>query len=487
VREPSLTGRNEISFLNQPARIDTPACWNDPRFDKLWLYNLHYFDDLNAWEAQKRGDWHRALIARWIAENPPGFGNGWEPYPTSLRIVNWIQWILAGNQPSEAMHHSLAVQARWLRRNLEYHLLGNHLLVNAKALCFAGLYFAGTEGERWWLKGRALLNRELPEQILPDGGHFERSPMYHLLVLEDMLDVLNIHAAYGRHVSPEWVEAGERMLVAVPVMVHPDGEVAFFNDATIGVAPPPTALFEYAERLGLNFSVADSSVAALPKTGYYRLASGPAMCLADVAPIEPNHLPGHAHADTLSFEFSLDGLRFFVNSGTSVYGTGGERLRQRGTAAHNTVMVDGQDSSEVWNGFRVARRAYPFGVAWGIDNDTLWLRGAHDGYRRLATNQLHYRSWRLEGNALVVADELTERFSQATAQFYLHPDVEVVKADERGAHLRSSSGRQIKFKAKGGALRVEPSTYHPEFGLSLANQKLVVDFQDQHVECRVIW
>jgi hypothetical protein len=46
--------------------------WNDPAREKLWLYNLHYFDDLNAVAAAKRTAWHRALLARWVAENPPG-------------------------------------------------------------------------------------------------------------------------------------------------------------------------------------------------------------------------------------------------------------------------------------------------------------------------------------------------------------------------------------------------------------------------------
>ena len=87
------------------------------------------------------------------------------------------------------------------------------------------------------------------------------------------------------------------------------------------------------------------------------------MALLDVAPVGPDYLPGHAHADTLSFELSLFGQRVLVNSGTSQYEAGPERSRQRGTAAHNTVIVDGHDSSEVWAGFRVARRASSRGPA----------------------------------------------------------------------------------------------------------------------------
>ena len=122
--------------------------------------NLHYFDDFNAEGAVERLEWHRALIERWVAENPPGLGTGWEPYPTSLRIVNWIKWALFGNELKPEWRHSLAVQVRWLGKRLEYHLFGNQLFANAKALVFAGLYFGGPEAERWLAKGAAILGRQ---------------------------------------------------------------------------------------------------------------------------------------------------------------------------------------------------------------------------------------------------------------------------------------------------------------------------------------
>ena len=125
------------------------ADWNRPDWPKLWLYNLHYFDDLVAEGAATRGGWHYELIRRWIAENPPGQGNGWEPYPVSLRLVNWVKWALAGNALGAEAVQSLAVQTRWLRRRLEIHLLGNHIWANAKALVFAGAFFQGEAPSVW--------------------------------------------------------------------------------------------------------------------------------------------------------------------------------------------------------------------------------------------------------------------------------------------------------------------------------------------------
>ena len=192
-----MSGPNCCRFLNEDRSISGAGVWNDPGAKPLWLYNLHYFDDLNARDAGARREWHVPLIRRWIDENPPATGAGWDPYPASLRIVNWIKWALGGGLlPGEAVH-SLAVQARHLERRLEYHLLGNHLFANAKALVFAGMFFEGPEADRWLWKGLDLLEREVPEQVLADGGHFERSPMYHSLILEDLLDLVNLGRAYS--------------------------------------------------------------------------------------------------------------------------------------------------------------------------------------------------------------------------------------------------------------------------------------------------
>ena len=162
----SVVGPDAFRFLNREARVRSAADWNDPQADALWLYNLHYFDDLNARDAGQRTAWQQALLARWLQENPPCSGNGWEPYPTSLRIVNWVKWLTAGNAAPSGIAQSLATQARWLSKRLEWHLLGNHLFANAKALVFAGLFFEDTEAHLWLAKG-ASSSANCPSRCLP--------------------------------------------------------------------------------------------------------------------------------------------------------------------------------------------------------------------------------------------------------------------------------------------------------------------------------
>lgn len=382
--------------------------WDGAQRETLWRYNQHYFDDLNAREASSRDEWHHRLIDDWVARNPPAGGTGWEPYPTALRIVNWLKWTLAGNALPPLAHASLAIQVRCLSHRLETHLLGNHLLANAKALVFAGHYFEGPEAESWRQAGEQLLARELAEQILADGGHFERSPMYHLIVLEDMLDLVNLRFSMAMVVPEAWRTVVGKMLEWARRMRHPDGEIPFFNDAAFGIAPTPQEIDAYAGRLGWPAISADlpQGPVFLEESGYGCLQAGPAALFVDLAPVGPDYLPGHAHADTLSFELSLGKQRIVVNGGTSVYGRGEERQRQRSTAAHATVVVDGTDSSEVWAGFRVGRRARVTSARIWRTPEAILATGTHDGYRRLPGRPIHRRTWALTGKSLSITDEV---------------------------------------------------------------------------------
>lgn len=472
-RAASLSGPRQFWFLNAGGDLDELG-WNSPATDKLWLYNQHYFDDLNARNAADRVAWHRDLIDDWLAGNPPGAGNGWEPYPTSLRIVNWLKWAMAGNELTADALASLAVQTRWLMQRLEWHLLGNHLFVNAKALVFAGLFFEGDEAQGWLDKGLSILRREIPEQILPDGGQFELSPMYHALALEDLLDLINLTRRFPGAAPDEataaWVARIGPMRAWLTAMRHPDGEISFFNDAAMGVAPTPAELEAYATRLGFPALPDPGPLTELASSGYVRARQGRADLIVDMAPVGPDYLPGHAHADTLSFELSLDGRRLIVNSGASLYGADAERLRQRGTAAHSALVLDGQDSSEVWSGFRVGRRARIVHREVRSGPSTLELEAAHDGYRHLTGRPIHQRRWSISDAGLVVSDAIIgEGRHEATIHFHLGRGLLAAESPGEGWRIvDATSGRELAtvVTEDDAQTDVVPTTWHPEFGRS---------------------
>ncbi|MCD6225320.1 MAG: alginate lyase family protein [Deltaproteobacteria bacterium] len=473
----SLISLTRFRFLNQEHDVLMASDWNNPRWEKLWLYNLHYFDYLNEKNDEQESEICQRIIERWINENPPFIGNGWEPYPLSLRIVNWIKWVLAGNEPAKEWIDSLYLQAWYLRRRLEFHLLGNHLFANGKALVFAGLFFDGREAELCLNKGLKILSKQVPEQILDDGGHFERSPMYHAIILEDLLDLINIANVYSGMVHSDilevWRDKSRKMLSALNKQSHPDDEIAFFNDAATGIAAGPDAIMEYASRLGICADEElDSRVGCLPNTGYYSVLRNNWFLIIDAAHVGPDYLSGHAHADTLSFELSMGRQRVLVNSGTSCYEVGQERLRQRQTPAHNTLSVDEQDSSEVWSGFRVARRARIVNREIEISDEKDVICAAHNGFERFKSVGLHQRTWVFSDDGLVISDSVGGSGTHCVRVFFhFHPSLHV-RTGVDGWHIYDANEKVIAVMALDKTVDgfLQESTYHPEFGISIPNQ-----------------
>lgn len=502
-RAPRLVGPGEFVLLGEQGALDDVG-WDGPQREKLWRYNQHYFDDLNCQFAEAREGWHRVLLEDWVKSNPPGVGTGWEPYPTSLRIVNWIKWTLAGNPLPEGCVRSLAVQTRWLRNRLEWHLLGNHLFANAKALVYSGLFFDGEEARRWLGVGLQLVEKQLSQQVLPDGGNFERSTMYHAVLLEDMLDLINCVVAFPGCLSEQhlhqWRRTAVRQLLWLRGMTHPDGEISLFNDAAFNVAPSPAELDVYARRLlpsaedvGFHhpFAVSDGTeklrMIHWADSGYVRLEGPNALAILDVAQVGPDYLPGHAHADTLSFELSVFGHRVIVNGGTSRYGSGADRLRERQTASHSTVEVNGESSSEVWAGFRVARRAYPFDLKIEQAPKMISVACSHDGYMRLHGKPVHRRKWRLGECDLEVIDTVQGRHERAVARYILHPSIRIEANSSQAIQLLLPGGRRIAIDVQIGRGRLQEASFAPEFGKVLPTRCLAVDLNEGVASVRICW
>jgi uncharacterized heparinase superfamily protein len=462
-QDPAALAAGRFTFVNRSEDLGWPPRWNDPALPRLWLYNLHYFEYLGSLPYEAG----RALILDWIARHPLARGNaGWEPYPTSLRLVEWCAWLFAAHRAQAEADHALRervwpsiwCQTEWLRRHLETHLRANHLLENAAALAVVGACFGGP-GESWLAQGLAWLDRELPEQMLRDGLHFERSPMYHARVVH-VLDTLAATRA------PELVRRVEPPLraarTALAQLCHPDGEIALLNDSAFGIAPPPGELD------------APEGAFALRDAGYYGARSTGHYLVCDAAPIGPDYNPGHAHGDLLSFELSLAGRRVVVDAG--VHGYDGDPLRAwcRSTRAHNTVEVDGEDQCEFWGTFRVARRARPRDVVWSEQGDGFRLSAWHDGYERLPGRPRHERAFRwYSAGVLLVRDRVSASGPvRAVSRLHLHPDCAIEALSARVARVRHPDGVfQVAFDGD-GELAAEASTYCPEFGIAIDTRAL---------------
>jgi hypothetical protein len=450
---------------------DSPD-WDFGGEGPLWAYHLHQFD--YARRTTLSPEARRALIFDWIARHQEGVG--WESGPISLRALTWIKLLLQpGALPEEESTRervaaSLASQLTTLSRNLETHLLGNHYLSNLIALVMGGLAFSGP-GPDAWLGFERMLREELAEQILPDGAHVERSPMYHSLLLESILDLANVAAAAPGRTPAQLVEslreAAGRMLGALAVWTHPDGEVALFGDCAFGVAHAPEILARYGRALGIPL-LGPKRSGILDHGGYVRIASEPMTAIASVAGPMPSYQPGHAHCDALAFELSVGRERVVTDTGVTEYLPGSLRERSRATRSHATVEVNGADQAELWAAHRVGGRP------------RVALVSAEPGRRLEATcaswstpNTLHRRVVEAKPGGLEVRDSIEGPLLPVRFAFPLAPGLEP-RLDRRCARLRLRDGTWLRIDFPENLnVAVERGLYFPEFGRTVERAVLV--------------
>lgn len=454
-----------VCLLNHSEQLGWPLNWNTAGLPLLWQFNLHYFNYLYLLNREDQVE----ICTDWIRKNPVGKEVGWHPYPTSLRIVNWCK---VGLDTPELLN-SLYQQASYLSRNVESYHPGNHLLENAKALIFAGCYLENQgEAPRWLQKGLQIYRQQTPLQVLSDGGYFERSPMYHALMLEDYLDIINI-LPQAHPDLPLFIEPAKRMSDFIFSVNHPDGNIALFNDATREIALPTRKLLQYSQEL-LNYRAEKKD--RFNDSGYYIHESPDVYLIIDGGAIGPDFLPAHAHADIFSFELSLKQLPIIVDSGVFEYPAGQMRSYVRSTRAHNTVCIDRVDQAQCWGSFRVARRFAPYNVAFYRNGKKSKFEGYFDGYARLVGDGIvHKRVITCDDREreIIIQDEVKGRGKHLVESLlHLHPEVSVEQKDGRVLLRRDEVKCLIDIG--GQNISLEDGWYCPEFGLKIKNKVLVV-------------
>lgn len=442
-----------FSFLNE----ERPGpSWHDPDVSQLWQYHLHYFDYVRDLAATGGGrDSFERLAKSWMQGNRAMAGDGWHPYTVSVRLVNWVNAVLHFGDLHPNICRSIYAQARFLAAHIEKDVRGNHIIKNLRALIWCGLFFDGEEANRWWTGAIEMLRHEVEEQILSDGGHFERAPGYHLQVRNDLAAT---SAWLTQNATPiAWLDAAvTRMSEFARVITPPDGRLPLLKD-TVRTAVPTTIGLDRSS----SFFLRDSGFAVVRDH-----ASGDFM-IADFGRVCPDYLPAHAHADMFSFELTIGGTPHIVDSGVFEYRRGEWRNWFRSTAAHNTVEVEGQDQSEMYDSFRVGRRARLREVSWHDDERASCIRGTHDGYMPV----LHRRTIYIPKDARVwiVIDELLgEGRTIARSFLHAHPALPV-SAERIGSASVTSFGS--------GRIAVVRGWYSEDFSVKVENRVLTLEVE----------
>ncbi len=484
-----------FEFLNISQRFDA-VDWTSDGKPRLWSYNLHYFDYLRNETVSV--DYRFSLIDSWIKNNKENTQPGWEPFTMSLRIVNWIFFFSKKRSLlSSGVLNGLYLQALWLEQNDERHILANHYFENLKALLFAGCFFEGNDAKRWREKAISELATQLKEQMLGDGGHYERSPQYHCLMLENYLDIYNLVDRNSEFFSSSFKllvgETSEKALKFLSGIVFPDKQIPLFNDSAFGVAPTLDALESYAKHLfAYEPSQVNDTVIQMDETGLYGIRRGLDMLLMDCGDIGPGYQPGHTHCDFLSYELMRDGQRVIVDTGVCEYAPGETRKYLRSTSAHNTVVVNGLEQSEVWGEFRVARRARKVEAVVEESDGLVSLRGSFNGFY---ASRFHWKpdfSHARQIDVKLLKDSLadirvcdkiralkgSETSISAESYVHFHPDILLQELSNDGqsgfAILRGERVvAQLRFSSV-FQYEVQDGIYCPEFGRKERNKCLVL-------------
>lgn len=445
---------NSFVFLNQKKDFGDTIDWNYLGFGRLWAYNLNYFEFLHQKEMNaQRG---KEIIDDFI-EQLNSSKVGLEPYPSSLRCINWIRFF--SKHGGNARYNSvLYKQLLLLKKSKEYHIMGNHLLENGFALLFGAYYF---NDKTFYKEAKGILKSQLDEQILDDGGHFELSPMYHSIMLFRLLDCYNLvvnNDLFNKELESVLKEKVSKMLSWLNLMTFSNGKFPLMNDAAYRISPTTNELNEYAS--GLGFSVNRDTL--LKDSGYRKLSNKKFELIADIGKVGPDYQPGHAHADTFSFELCVNSRSLIVDTGTSTYEINEKRFYQRSTLAHNTVVVNNANSSKVWSGHRVGKRA----KVEVISDTPELLVASHDGYKTFGTN--HKRSFKIEKDALRIIDEIS---NEGNAYLHFSPDEHFSILDNEiiGSDFRIELSDFIDIKCI-------DTQYAPEFNKILNNKCVCIRF-----------
>lgn len=454
-------GNSTFSFLNIEVVFDSKINWDFQKHGKLWNYNLQYANYILQEDISI--ETRESLLLSLYKELDSG-ELALEPYPVSLRAINCIRFLSHYKIEGSPLYAYLHAELDFLSKRPEYHLLGNHLLENAFALVMGGAFFTNP---KWIKQGQEILKEQLEEQILSDGAHFELSPMYHQIILFRLLELIDWYKNWDAKEVEFFAFLENKaclMLAWLRNISFSNGDIPHFNDSAEGIAYSTQWLSSYATLLNIPEVHTD-----LQASGYRSFKNINYECIVDLAQIGPSYQPGHAQADALSFILYYKEKPLFVEMGTSTYEINERRALERGTSAHNTVVVNNTDQSKVWSGFRVAQRA----KTEILEDKSSYLVGKHDGYRNIGVT--HTRIFEFKQDIVLIADNIKGN-AETENQFHLHlhPSIQIEKPSSDMLYIIG-----IGYLHFVGATKIEVLDYDMANGYNqyLPAKKIIVTFE----------
>lgn len=523
---------NSFNFLNIEKSLGNNFNWSLKNIsDSLWKYNLNYFDFnlilLKAYlytEDYSYINKIEELMNKWIDETKLGQKVTWDPYPISRRIVNWIITLcflkkhsLSNEKFLMKVISSLIQQTDFLYNNLELDLQNNHLTSNAKALIWSGVILKGYhKSDKWFEKGYTILEKRIKDEIQSDGFQNENSSSYHMVTIQDYLETILLLDANDKKISKDLLDILEKMFGALQAILKPDGSIPLLNDSVDNYPMAASELMAVGALMfnrsdfkwsfkeskmnylvwifgkeglvnfnSLQITEPDYSSIALKNAGFYVMRNGwdeySTYLLFNYSDISPRHCPGHGHADALSFELYSKGQTIMMDPGVYSYHDENYRYYFKSTKNHNTVIIDGEDQSEIVGSFRFGKIAEVKSLNWINDSERELVSAQHNGYKDIT----HERSIEFNKKNLFIINDVIEGYENKNIDLVFNmstnlKDVELIKDNKCicifnnfRVILETTTNKTL------GEFRIEDSWISEEWNKLQENKKIVYSVYEE--------
>ncbi|OYR51424.1 hypothetical protein DJ73_13295 [Halorubrum sp. Ea1] len=486
----------DLSFLNEtisfkdgqsisvdaPAVLDQPShwqlkCWGFEHLKPIWLSSHHPSDipdsDLRV---------HQMWLNDWMDNHPIASDTGylrryWMPHSVSLRILNWTRYIALfnkrlGHEFRKTINQFIHKNAQFLADNIEHGVGGNHLIENAVGLVMAGVYF---QKKTWRQLGIRIFEQASWNQFFEDGGHIERSPMYHLIVLQrfltavDLLESLNEVSRIIRETATDGVRFMEHLQ-------PPDNQIPLLNDSVFDEALPLQSVLQYARSIPtLNLTQKqenNQSFCSLTDSGYYWLGTDEEQMLVAGHELTVPHLPAHAHIHPGHVCLWIGNQRVLTDTGVFEYSAGPHRRRARSIQNHNTVQVDE---------YEPVRMASSFWM-WGTVDPSISfhprknrLKISHSVNTIGCPSYNHHRDIRRDENIWTISDQIDTERSPIRSRLHVHPDLNVKMEDDLFRISCPDRGHFLSIIPAGhNHATVIDAPYFPRYGQEISRDALLM-------------
>jgi len=316
-----------------------------------------------------------AQWTHWQAENPYPIGINWaSSLEVAFRALSWL-WVrhIIGDFHSDLIP-ALHLHGWYIERFLSTYFSPNtHLLGEGVALFAIGLLCPQiAEAPSWQGQGWSIVLQQAETQVRPDGFHFEQSVYYHIYALDFFQFARDLAATNALPIPPSFERTIEKMSEALAALSQA-GRLPNFGDDDGG-------------RVIVSPRLRVSASPPLTVGGIYTMTSADSQLFIDAGP-QGVLTAGHGHADALSIQLiTTNGRPVLIDPGTFCY-VCPERDRFRGTAAHNTLQVDGRDQAQPNGPFAWTSMPETTVDRWRTSEAFDFFTGHHNGYHPV----IHHR------------------------------------------------------------------------------------------------